>query len=49
LQVACAFHAELGGELSRLVPPLADQDREHLRSAMAEIIASYRAPGPDHC
>jgi DNA-binding MarR family transcriptional regulator len=39
---AAAFHAEIGAELSRLVAPLAPQDREHFRAAIAEIIASCR-------
>ena len=48
-QAAAAFHAEVSAELCRLVAPLAEQDREHLRSTMAEIIASCRTSRPDHC
>jgi DNA-binding MarR family transcriptional regulator len=48
-RAAAAFSAEVSAELSRLVAPLADQDREHFRSTMAEIIARCRASRPDHC
>jgi DNA-binding MarR family transcriptional regulator len=48
-QTAAAFLAEVGAELSRLVAPLAEQDREHLRRTMAEILASYRTSRPDDC
>ena len=48
-QAAAAFQAEVGAELSRLVAPLAEQDREHLRSTVAEIVANCRTPRPDRC
>ena len=48
-QAAAAFHAEVSAELCRLLAPLAEQDREHLRRTMAEIIASCRTSRPDHC
>jgi DNA-binding MarR family transcriptional regulator len=48
-RAAAAFQAEVSAELCGLVAPLAGPDREHLRSTMAEIIASYRMSGPDHC
>ena len=48
-RAAAAFHAELGAELSRLVSPLAPDDREHFRAAMAEIIASCRTGRSGHC
>jgi DNA-binding MarR family transcriptional regulator len=48
-RVAAAFQAEVSAELCGLVAPLAGPDREHLRRTMAEIIASYRMSGPDHC
>jgi DNA-binding MarR family transcriptional regulator len=48
-RAAAAFNAEVSAELSRLVTPLAAQDREHFRSTMAEIIASCRTSRPDHC
>jgi DNA-binding MarR family transcriptional regulator len=41
-RTAIAFHAEVSAELSRLVSALAPDDREHFRSAMAEIIAGCR-------
>jgi DNA-binding MarR family transcriptional regulator len=48
-RAAAAFHAEVSAELSRLISPLAPQDREHFRRAMAQIIASCRTPShPDH-
>jgi DNA-binding MarR family transcriptional regulator len=48
-RAAAAFSAEVSAELGRLVAPLAEQDREHFRSTMAEIIARCRASRPDHC
>jgi DNA-binding MarR family transcriptional regulator len=48
-RAAAAFHAEIDTELSRLISSLAPEDREHFRSTMAEIIASCRTSGPDHC
>ena len=48
-RTAAAFHAEIGAELSRLIAPLAPQDREHFRSTMAEIIARCRTSPSDHC
>jgi DNA-binding MarR family transcriptional regulator len=49
-RAAAAFHAEIRAELGRLLSPLAADDREHFRDAMAEIITGYRAPSlPDHC
>jgi DNA-binding MarR family transcriptional regulator len=47
-RTAAAFHAEIGAELSRLIAPLAPDDREHFRSTVAEIIVRCRTP-PDHC
>jgi DNA-binding MarR family transcriptional regulator len=41
-RAAAAFHAELGAELSRLLSPLAPNDREHFRGTLAEIIATCR-------
>ncbi|MEO3858165.1 MarR family transcriptional regulator [Acrocarpospora sp. B8E8] len=41
-QAATAFHAEVSAELSRLIAPLSDSDRERFRSTMAEIIARCR-------
>ncbi|MFI6455988.1 hypothetical protein ACIBF6_31040 [Streptosporangium amethystogenes] len=41
-QAATAFHAEVGAELSLLIAPPADNDREHFRSTMAGIIARCR-------
>ncbi|HET6920079.1 MAG TPA: hypothetical protein VFI46_11520 [Jiangellaceae bacterium] len=38
-QAATAFHAEATEELNHLLSPLAPRDREHLRRAMAKIIA----------
>jgi DNA-binding MarR family transcriptional regulator len=38
-QAATAFHAEATEELDHLLSPLAPRDREHLRRAMAKIIA----------
>ncbi len=38
-QAATAFHAEPTEELNHLLSPLAPRDREHLRRAMAKIIA----------
>ncbi|MEV4182994.1 MarR family winged helix-turn-helix transcriptional regulator [Streptosporangium canum] len=47
-RAATAFHAEVSAELSHLTSPLADDDREHFRSTMAEIIARCKtAPAPD--
>ncbi|MEV4250455.1 hypothetical protein AB0J63_44535 [Streptosporangium canum] len=47
-QAATAFHAEVSAELGHLTAPLADGDREHFRSTMAEIITRCRASsGPD--
>lgn len=46
---AAAFHAEIGAELSRLIAPLAAQDREHFRATIAEITASRLASAQDHC
>lgn len=47
-RAATAFHAEVSAELSHLTSPLADDDREHFRSTMAEIIARCTtAPAPD--
>ena len=43
------FDVEVAAELCRLVEPLAEPDREHLRSTVAEIIASCRTPRPYHC
>jgi DNA-binding MarR family transcriptional regulator len=43
-RAAVAFHAEMSSEISRLISPLAPQDREHFRGAMAEIIARCRTP-----
>ena len=48
-QAAAAFHAEVSAELSRLVAPLSEQDREHLRRTIAEILTGYRTSRPDHC
>jgi DNA-binding MarR family transcriptional regulator len=48
-RAAAAFHTEVGAELSRLVAPLAPHDREHFRSALAEIIAGRTAYPPDRC
>jgi DNA-binding MarR family transcriptional regulator len=48
-QAAAAFVAEVSAELGRLVAPLAEPDREHLRRTMAEIIDTCRASRPDHC
>jgi DNA-binding MarR family transcriptional regulator len=48
-QAAAAFHAEIGAELSRLISPLAPQDREQFRSTMAEIIARCRTSRAGHC
>ena len=48
-RAAAAFNAEVGAERSRLVSPLAEQDREHFRSTIAEIIASCRSCRPDRC
>jgi DNA-binding MarR family transcriptional regulator len=49
-RAAAAFHAEIGAELGRLTSPLAADDREHFRNAMAEIIAGCRASSlPNHC
>jgi DNA-binding MarR family transcriptional regulator len=48
-QAAAAFQAEVSAELCGLVSHLAERDREHLRSTMAEIIASCRTSRPDHC
>ena len=48
-RAAAAFNAEVSAELSRLVAPLAEPDREHFRSTVAEVIASCRASRPDHC
>jgi hypothetical protein len=49
-RAAAAFHAEIRTELERLIWPLAADDREHFRTAMAEIIAGYTvSSGPDHC
>ena len=48
-RAAAAFNADVGAELSLLVAPLAEQDREHFRSTIAEIIASCRSSRPDHC
>jgi DNA-binding MarR family transcriptional regulator len=36
-QAAAAFHAEVTAELSQLLSPLASQDREQFRTAMAKI------------
>lgn len=48
-RAAIAFHAEMSAEISRLISPLAPQDREHFRGAMAEIIARCRtSQPPDH-
>ncbi|MCI0689260.1 MAG: MarR family transcriptional regulator [Sporichthyaceae bacterium] len=43
---ATAFHAEVTEELNDLLAPLAAHDREHLRGAMAEVIAAYGARSP---
>jgi DNA-binding MarR family transcriptional regulator len=43
-RAAVAFHAEVSAALSRLISPLAANDREHFRSTMAEIIARCRTP-----
>src|SRR5580692_9896298 len=48
-RAAAAFHTEIGAELSRLVAPLAPHDREHFRSALAEIVAHRGACPPDRC
>jgi DNA-binding MarR family transcriptional regulator len=48
-RAAAAFHAEVSAELGRLIAPLAPHDREHFRSAMAEIIAKCRTSVRDHC
>jgi DNA-binding MarR family transcriptional regulator len=48
-RAAAAFHTEVGAELSRLVAPLAPHDREHFRSALAEIVAHRGACAPDRC
>jgi DNA-binding MarR family transcriptional regulator len=37
---AAAFHAEVTAELSRLLSPLAPEDREQFRTAMARITQS---------
>jgi DNA-binding MarR family transcriptional regulator len=42
-RAAAAFHAEVTAELNDLLSPLAAHDREHFRSAMAEVIAACRA------
>ncbi|WP_460343287.1 MarR family winged helix-turn-helix transcriptional regulator [Actinoallomurus acanthiterrae] len=48
-QAAIAFHAEVSAELGHLISPLADDDREHFRSTMAQLIATCRgAKHPDH-
>jgi DNA-binding MarR family transcriptional regulator len=41
-RAAIAFHAEVSAELSRLISPLAPDDREHFRGTMAEILARCR-------
>jgi DNA-binding MarR family transcriptional regulator len=48
-RAAAAFHAEVGAELSGLIAPLAPAEREHFRTALAEIIARRGACPPDHC
>jgi DNA-binding MarR family transcriptional regulator len=48
-QAAAAFQAEVSAELCGLVSHLAEPDREHLRSTIAEIIARCRTSRPDHC
>ncbi|WP_344587276.1 MarR family winged helix-turn-helix transcriptional regulator [Actinomadura vinacea] len=40
-QKAIAFHTEIGAELGHLISPLAPDDSEHFRSAMAKIIQGY--------
>ncbi|MEV0385518.1 MarR family transcriptional regulator [Nonomuraea sp. NPDC050643] len=45
-RAAIAFHTEMRTEMDRLLTPLADEDREHFRRTMAEIIAGC---GPSHC
>jgi DNA-binding MarR family transcriptional regulator len=42
-QAAAAFHAAVTAELSQLLSPLASQDREQFRTAMAKIT---QAAGP---
>jgi DNA-binding MarR family transcriptional regulator len=42
---AAAFHAEVTAELSRLLSPLAPQDREQFRTAMARITQSTGRTG----
>ena len=44
-QSAAAFHAEVTAELSRLLSPLAPQDREQFRTAMARITQSTGRTG----
>jgi DNA-binding MarR family transcriptional regulator len=48
-RTAAAFHAEIGAELSRLIAPLAPNDREHFRGTVLEIIARCRTAHSDHC
>ncbi|MFC4014232.1 MarR family winged helix-turn-helix transcriptional regulator [Nonomuraea purpurea] len=42
-EAATAFHAEVSAELSHLITPLADDDREQFRTTMAQIITHCRA------
>jgi DNA-binding MarR family transcriptional regulator len=48
-RAAAAFHAEVNAELSRLLAPLAPQDRQHFRNTMAEILRQSRgfSRGPE--
>jgi len=48
-RAAAAFHAEVNTELSRLLAPLAPQDRQHFRNTMAEILRQSRgfSRGPE--
>jgi DNA-binding MarR family transcriptional regulator len=45
-RAAAAFHLEATAELSHLVSLLLPDDREHLRTAIAKIIAGASAPSP---
>jgi DNA-binding MarR family transcriptional regulator len=48
-RAAAAFHAEVNAELSRLLAPLAPQDRQHFRNTMAEVLRQSRgfSRGPE--
>jgi DNA-binding MarR family transcriptional regulator len=47
---AAAFHAEVTAEVSQLLSPLAPQDRERFRTAMAKISqAAGRTAGWGSC